>query len=498
MDKQRGGFRDCPEKPMLQNKRADKMVSRNFPEELAVGIEVELEHTKDRGIARRIALDHLIEDPGYYDKLNDAGLVDEPKAKQMLEKALVIRIPKVLLKARDRSHLVPKVITATNKHGKSYQTTVHVKAGEDEKKIRQKAAPEDMKTKRTKTEEEPKELKVGDPISYMAEGKIRTGMVAKTGFDDGIIARSEGGKEYPVEWENLKPSAKQTSGNNNKMFSDKDEIRALFKKSIKHYGWRNGESGVQPFNTVDSMYEMAGAARGDFLEKSNAVKAKFAEISPVLITRSELKKLERIKEKILEDDNGEGVLYNKETDTYNTKLIRDVDGHTFSVKSIDEVEKLLKHYDLDADVVRIKNNFAKPTPVGYSDININVKLPNGTISEIQINTHANIVAKEKYGHSLYEVWRSISNNPEHKELADLAAETQKTLYGMSNKYSKEGSFPDIGEKNPFFQVEHEPYADAIRDNVSKAKPLFYKAKKDGVLDKNTIKHFEELITLLGA
>ena len=43
MDKQRGGFRDCPEKPMLQNKRADKMVSRNFPEELAVGIEVELE-----------------------------------------------------------------------------------------------------------------------------------------------------------------------------------------------------------------------------------------------------------------------------------------------------------------------------------------------------------------------------------------------------------------------------------------------------------------------
>jgi len=34
-----------------------------------MGIKVEMEHTKDRAIAREIALDHLTEDPKYYSKL---------------------------------------------------------------------------------------------------------------------------------------------------------------------------------------------------------------------------------------------------------------------------------------------------------------------------------------------------------------------------------------------------------------------------------------------
>lgn len=43
-------------------------------EQLEMGIEVELEHTSDEEIARKIALDHLAEDPRYYTKLLDAGL----------------------------------------------------------------------------------------------------------------------------------------------------------------------------------------------------------------------------------------------------------------------------------------------------------------------------------------------------------------------------------------------------------------------------------------
>ena len=37
--------------------------------ELEMGIEVEMEHTDDKEIAKEIALDHLIEDPKYYTKL---------------------------------------------------------------------------------------------------------------------------------------------------------------------------------------------------------------------------------------------------------------------------------------------------------------------------------------------------------------------------------------------------------------------------------------------
>lgn len=37
--------------------------------QLAKGIKVELEHTSHRSVAHEIALDHLGEDPNYYDKL---------------------------------------------------------------------------------------------------------------------------------------------------------------------------------------------------------------------------------------------------------------------------------------------------------------------------------------------------------------------------------------------------------------------------------------------
>lgn len=43
-------------------------------EQLKVGTMHELEHTTDFDIAKRIALDHLNEDPLYYVKLRDCGL----------------------------------------------------------------------------------------------------------------------------------------------------------------------------------------------------------------------------------------------------------------------------------------------------------------------------------------------------------------------------------------------------------------------------------------
>ena len=57
----------------------------DFEKELNAGISVEMEHTNDQETARRIALDHLYEDPEYYEKLAKAGLVDEPEALKKLE-----------------------------------------------------------------------------------------------------------------------------------------------------------------------------------------------------------------------------------------------------------------------------------------------------------------------------------------------------------------------------------------------------------------------------
>jgi len=49
---------------------ADTKKPSDFPSSvLARGVRVELEHTTSKAIATEIAMDHLMEDPEYYDKL---------------------------------------------------------------------------------------------------------------------------------------------------------------------------------------------------------------------------------------------------------------------------------------------------------------------------------------------------------------------------------------------------------------------------------------------
>lgn len=48
-----------------------------LPAELAMGVQIEMEHTSDVNIATEIALDHLTENPHYYTKLRQAGLANE-------------------------------------------------------------------------------------------------------------------------------------------------------------------------------------------------------------------------------------------------------------------------------------------------------------------------------------------------------------------------------------------------------------------------------------
>ena len=54
----------------LEGGKADNKTPKDFDQkQLAKGIAVEIEHTKDKHIATEIAMDHLVEDPNYYKKL---------------------------------------------------------------------------------------------------------------------------------------------------------------------------------------------------------------------------------------------------------------------------------------------------------------------------------------------------------------------------------------------------------------------------------------------
>jgi len=54
--------------------------------QLLIGIAVEKEHSTNKTVAMRIALDHLSEDPEYYTKLITSGIADEKEAIDLYNK----------------------------------------------------------------------------------------------------------------------------------------------------------------------------------------------------------------------------------------------------------------------------------------------------------------------------------------------------------------------------------------------------------------------------
>lgn len=71
-------YKEFFKEEMIVGRRGKKFKGKDVdPKQLKMGIKVEMEHTKDKKISERIALDHLAEDPLYYTKLKKAGLADE-------------------------------------------------------------------------------------------------------------------------------------------------------------------------------------------------------------------------------------------------------------------------------------------------------------------------------------------------------------------------------------------------------------------------------------
>ena len=125
---------------------------------------------------------------------------------------------------------------------------------------------------------------------------------------------------------------------------------------------------------------------------------------------------------------------------------------------------------------------------------MNIKMPNGIIVETQINTTANIVAKE-YGHSLYEVYRSIDTNMDFKRLANKMGDIQKNLYKVSNQLSVNGDFPKV--KGDIFKFKYKPYEKILKDGLTDDVIKEYKkAKSKKLFNDDTVEHFENLFCRL--
>lgn len=121
-----GGLNEAKKK---KEPKAELHPNQIHPQELRMGIKVELEHTDDLDKAKKIALDHLAENPFYYTALKLAGVESPsaPKAKPVEEKKP--RKKKEAVELVDKDNQMQKV--KMPKVEESYKSWLSQKQGEE-------------------------------------------------------------------------------------------------------------------------------------------------------------------------------------------------------------------------------------------------------------------------------------------------------------------------------------------------------------------------------
>jgi hypothetical protein len=96
------------------------------PEQLMMGIKVEMEHTKDKALAKQIALDHLAEMPDYYTKLHKMEKGEDEIEEEMSEEKKKEKKPdRTNPDGREPAHSTTKLVNALPiRNGKKVRTEV--------------------------------------------------------------------------------------------------------------------------------------------------------------------------------------------------------------------------------------------------------------------------------------------------------------------------------------------------------------------------------------
>ena len=124
-------------------------------------------------------------------------------------------------------------------------------------------------------------------------------------------------------------------------------------------------------------------------------------------------------------------------ENYQVDNIKDLLRSTIVVDSYAEAPAIIDEIRKEFDVVRIKDRAGAGVTGdkveasdrqkfgGYADVLINIRMPNGTVGEIQINTPAMLAAKDGQGHKLYEAARE---QPEGSPLRGEIYDAMRGLY----------------------------------------------------------------------
>ena len=146
------------------------------------------------------------------------------------------------------------------------------------------------------------------------------------------------------------------------------------------------------------------------------------------VKQGPVKGLERAVAKVVNKDNGDA------------RNVRDVVRASVAVDTVEELQETVKVVEeafkqAGGEIITADDRFAKPLDSGYRDMQMTVRLPSGTVGEIQVHLKPILAAKDTKGHSIYEKARKLNERgslspDEETELARLFAES-RDLYNAA-------------------------------------------------------------------
>ncbi|MBY3787398.1 phosphoribosylglycinamide formyltransferase [Photobacterium carnosum] len=183
--------------------------------------------------------------------------------------------------------------------------------------------------------------------------------------------------------------------------------------------WRD-DNLRQPFNNFDALYLASTTAQIELQTLLQSVS--LASATNIVIPK--IKSAQRSQQKIATELQGET---DKITDIARGSIIAN------------DIPTLVQAYELlakEATIVSVKNRFKNPTPSGYRDLNVLVRLPHSQIiTEVQL--HLNEISTIKNGpeHDLYEKIQHIERlaQQQQRSLSEFEAAQIKQLRQQSHQ-----------------------------------------------------------------
>lgn len=175
---------------------------------------------------------------------------------------------------------------------------------------------------------------------------------------------------------------------------------------------------------LNQLYEAAAVA--DVELQSITQELAKATQGTVVIPPGGLKDRERAEEKIMVDYGGDA------------SRITDLARIALEYETLDQIYNALETVVDRTETLRFKDRFIKPTPGGYRDLLLNLKMPNGHIAELQITLRSLNEARFSQGHKLYEEARGIQAKammdgreltPEESQRIEMLTQESEQLYG---------------------------------------------------------------------